>query len=343
MATNKLLTRVVAPTSDIPVGNDDDSFYSASDEHQWLHDHTYGITSDPLTQFACVLSAMVHDADHRGVPNFVLAREDKVLAQVYQNKSIAEQNSVDLAWKLLMQPRFLELRKCIYHDVSELSRFRQLVVNTLLATDIFDKELNELRKMRWDKAFTRQSKRRASAYENTVNRKATIVIEHLIQASDVAHTMQHWHIYQKWNERLFEEMYLAFKAGRVSKNPALSWYEGELGFYDNYIIPLAKKLTDCGVFGVSSDEYLNYATENRREWEAKGKKVVAMLVAKYADVDGEERDVVGKTHSRPASLNMKSNNSDHRPGIDPIRRPDSFNENAVNSRRSSFLRRNSAR
>lgn len=39
---------------------------------------------------------------------------------------------------------------------------------------------------------------------------------------------------------------------------------GELGFFDNYVIPLAKKLKECGVFGVSSDEYLNYALENRR-------------------------------------------------------------------------------
>jgi len=31
---------------------------------------------------------------------------------------------------------------------------------------------------------------------------------------------------------------------------------GEIGFYDFYIIPLAKKLDQCGVFGVSSDEYL---------------------------------------------------------------------------------------
>jgi hypothetical protein len=40
------------------------------------------------------------------------------------------------------------------------------------------------------------------------------------------------------------------------------------------IIPLAKKLKDCGVFGVSSDEYLDYATANRTEWEIKGKEIV---------------------------------------------------------------------
>jgi hypothetical protein len=39
--------------------------------------------------------------------------------------------------------------------------------------------------------------------EEDTNRKATIVIE-LIQASDVSHAMQHWHVYQKWNARLSE-------------------------------------------------------------------------------------------------------------------------------------------
>ena len=84
-------------------------------------------------------------------------------------------------------------------------------------------------------------------------------MEHIIQASDVAHTMQHWHVYQKWNRKLFSEMYLAFQNGRMAADPSTFWYKGELQFFDNYIIPLAKKLKDCQVFGVSSDEYLNYA------------------------------------------------------------------------------------
>lgn len=54
--------------------------------------------------------------------------------------------------------------------------------------------------------------------------------------------------------------------------------QGELGFFDFYIIPLAKKLKDCGVFGVSSDEYLNYAESNRREWELRGPAIVKEMV-----------------------------------------------------------------
>ena len=72
----------------------------------------------------------------------------------------------------------------------------------------------------------------------------------------------------------------AFKAGRADKNPSDFWYEGELGFFDFYIIPLAKKLRDCGVFGVSSDEFLNYAQRNRNEWEQKGQGIVETMVQK---------------------------------------------------------------
>ena len=70
------------------------------------------------------------------------------------------------------------------------------------------------------------------------------------------------------------EMYTAFRNGRADSDPSEGWYKGELGFFDFYIIPLAKKLGTCGVFGVSSDEYLNYAQENRKEWTNEGHKLV---------------------------------------------------------------------
>ena len=110
------------------------------------------------------------------------------------------------------------------------------------------------------------------------NLQATIVIEHLMQASDVAHTMQHWHVYRRWNRNLFREIYFAYRNGRVKANPYDFWYAGELSFFDNYIIPLAKKLKDCNVFGVSSDEYLNYAEKNRAEWEARGREIVSEMM-----------------------------------------------------------------
>jgi len=264
--------------SDVDDDKEDHEIQSA------LHDHTYGITSDPLTQFAVVFSALIHDVDHTGAPNSQLIREDASIAAIYKGQSVAEQNSVDLAWSLLMDDSFTELRNAICHTKDEKTRFRQLVVNVVLATDIVDKDLKQLRNARWEKAFKKEeggTNLLECGSHDAVNRKATIILEHLIQASDISHTMQHWHIYRKWNEMFFQENLLAYHEGRADKDPTEYWYKGEIGFFDFYIIPLAKKLKECGVFGVSCDEYLNYAETNRREWELRGEEVVAEMAAKY--------------------------------------------------------------
>merc|ERR1711957_668642 len=241
---------------------------------------TFGISSDPLTKFAIVFSALIHDVDHQGVTNFQLAKERDPMALIYENKSVLEQHSLDLAWSLLSESTFKDLRECIYATQGEYNRFRQLSVNCVLATDIFDKEMKSFRDSRWEKAFKpshEDSITRSQNYDDW-NRKATITIECIIQASDVAHTMQHWMVYQRWNKCLFDEMYTAYKNGRSDKDPALGWYEGELWFFDNYIIPLATKLQECEVFGVTCDEFLDFANENRREWSVKGRDIVAQML-----------------------------------------------------------------
>jgi hypothetical protein len=284
-----------------------------------------------LTHFAVVFSALIHDTDHRGVSNPQLAKEIPVLGTKYRHKSVAEQNSVDLSWEMLMKPKYADLQRCIFATKEEYIRFRQLVVNTVLATDIFDSELKALRNMRWDRAFHSDevhggfdSVRRSSfirsesddseastSIDNDVsdnsanlltisedskkhrkqtstNRRATIVIEHIIQASDVAHTMQHWNVYKRWNEKLFQEMYVAYKMGRSPNDPSVGWYKGELWFFDNYVIPLAKKLDECGVFGVASDECLFSAIENRREWALKGESIVKEMLVRCKELGLEQ-------------------------------------------------------
>jgi 3'5'-cyclic nucleotide phosphodiesterase len=247
-----------------------------STDAQALHDHTYGITSDPLTQFACVFAALIHDVDHEGVPNAQLIKETSPIAMKYEGKSVAEQHSLALSWNLLMKAEFAALRQALCATIDEAKRFRQLVINAVMATDIMAPDLKELRQRRWTEAFNLRQLEESES--DTINRKATIVIEHLIQASDVCHTMQHWHVYRKWNECLFREMSKAYADGRAENNPAENWYKGELGFFDYYVIPLAKKLAECKVFGVSSDEFLSYAMKNRAEWEARGEEVVREMV-----------------------------------------------------------------
>jgi 3'5'-cyclic nucleotide phosphodiesterase len=142
---------------------------------------------DPISQFTVVFAALIHDVDHKGVPNTQLLKEGTETAMRY-GKSIAERHSVDVAWKLLMDPRFEDVRRIIYRTDAELIRFRQLLINCVLSTDISDPELRQLSKQQWEKAFgdsavieTEQAAR---------NRKATVVMSNLIRVSDISHTMQ---------------------------------------------------------------------------------------------------------------------------------------------------------
>jgi hypothetical protein len=90
LAVHKLLNRIVTP-EDV-----DYERRNAKKIASDLHDYTFGITSDPLTHFAVVLSALVHDADHTGVGNGELGQEDPALAQRYKTKAL--QNKTRSTW-----------------------------------------------------------------------------------------------------------------------------------------------------------------------------------------------------------------------------------------------------
>jgi hypothetical protein len=107
-------------------------------------DHTYGITSDPLTQFACVFAALIHDVIIR-VPNTQLVKGERHIATAYQGKSVAEQNSWTwpgtCSWTnssvISATPCAPRTRRCVGSA--------SLLSTPVMATDIMDKDLKALR------------------------------------------------------------------------------------------------------------------------------------------------------------------------------------------------------
>ena len=63
MSSTKLLSRIIAPED---LADDDDWNAKRRVFESKLHDTTFGITSDPITQFSVVFSALIHDCDHPG-------------------------------------------------------------------------------------------------------------------------------------------------------------------------------------------------------------------------------------------------------------------------------------
>ena len=93
-------------------------------------------------------------------------------------------------------------------------------------------------------------------------------------------------------------MWAAYSNGRAENDPTENWYKGEIGFFDSYIIPLATKLKDCGVFGTAGDEYLGNALRNKAEWIEKGELIVAEFEAK---IKRKSRSESESTHSLMSS------------------------------------------
>jgi hypothetical protein len=87
MSTVKLLQRVATT---------DEKKKNMSNQREF-YDYTFGISTDPLTKFAIVFSALIHDLDHDGVSNWQLVKEQHPIAVTYDGLSAMEQHSFNLA------------------------------------------------------------------------------------------------------------------------------------------------------------------------------------------------------------------------------------------------------
>lgn len=176
-----------------------------------------------------------------------------------------------------MDDAYADLRAAIYRTEEEKKLFRQILVNCVMATDLFDKQHNDRFESRWKVGFPDSTiPERVGASRNL---QATLIVETMVRAADIAHTMQHWQVYRKWNVRLFEETYQAFVDGRSSKDPSENWFQGELDFFDKVVVPIVRRLQHSGAFiGASTDSHLDYAEQNRVQWSEKGKDILAEMV-----------------------------------------------------------------
>jgi len=64
-----------------------------------------------------------------GVSNAQLVNEGVPIAAQYRERSVAEQNSLDISWSLLMTDTYAGLRLFLFDSDADMIRFRQLVVN----------------------------------------------------------------------------------------------------------------------------------------------------------------------------------------------------------------------
>ena len=250
-----------------------------------LDARTFSIDSDPIIQFAMIFSALIHDVDHMGVSNQQLVKNSSPLSSLYKKRCISEQNSVDISWWLLLTAEFDDLRSAIFSETSEKRRFRQVLVNSVIATDILDSKMVQHRDSNWNRAFVEKGKANRRTFmdaDEKRNLQVTSIVECIMQVADSNYRGQSYRTYLIWNERLFEEALTAYHAGMLEANPAIHWYKNELNYFDNLLMPLLSRLVGTGVFGGSGESYLTQALENRNAWKSGGEGMVQDMVDRFS-------------------------------------------------------------
>jgi hypothetical protein len=179
-------------------------------------------------------------------------------------------------------------------------RYRQCVVSLILSTDIFSQDRQRICQEKWTQSFdspkslgpVRESfssdlssldsfsqslfgsdvtSMGKSIYDrNSLDQvRASSILDHIIQAADVAPLLQDWKVFLLWSRNLYNEFWAAYVTGRgplVTQN----WYEGQIAFFDSYILPLAQRLEKSGLFGELGKIFHVNATALRSRWLEEG-------------------------------------------------------------------------
>jgi len=111
------------------------------------------------------------------------------------------------------------------------------------------------------------------------NLRTASTLELIIQAADVSHTMQIWSIFLKWNKLLLDELRDANKSNR-GPDCTGNWFQGQIDFFDGYILPLARRLEQCKIFGVLGSLFYENAMSNRSRWVEEGRTICHSILSR---------------------------------------------------------------
>jgi hypothetical protein len=96
----------------------------------------------------------------------------------------------------------------------------------------------------------------------------------------------------KWSNRLFLELKKAYVQGRGA-DPQEGWFKNQIGFLEAYLLPLARKLDDTGVFGDTRGSMFEKIVEDSKErWMKEGASCTTEIIREghllFPEADSED-------------------------------------------------------
>lgn len=188
------------------------------------------IENNPFIRFITVFAALIHDVKHLGVPNAQLREEGHPLTVVYCQGSYQERQSIQIALGVFIE-EFPELSTAILRLCP---LFLHLVTSAVLATDVASPDIQSKIRTRFERVVIIQDE------DVTELDKTLAVVEQILLLADVGHCSQGYDNFLNWNGSFFHECLNDYHEGR-GNDPRPGWHEGQLGFLEGYILPLAER------------------------------------------------------------------------------------------------------
>ncbi|CAG7834872.1 unnamed protein product [Allacma fusca] len=232
----------------------------ATGHRAWFNveESSYGIMGanfPPLELMAMYTAAAMHDYDHPGRTNAFLVTTHAPQAILYNDRSVLENHHAAAAWSLLLSSDNCNFLK--YLDKAEFKRFRYLVIEAILATDL-------------KRHFEILAEFNAKANEDDSpgidwNQEADrlLVMEMCIKLADINGPCKYHDIHVRWTTRIAEEFYeqgdeeerlgLPISPYMDRKHPQLAKLQES--FINHLVAPLCKACAEAGILpGYWEDE-----------------------------------------------------------------------------------------
>lgn len=230
---------------------------------------------------ALLFSAMIHDVGHLGVTNNTLINEGHPLAIRYSDISVAEMNSLSCGFEIL---NTFENNILLDHTVEERKKFRFLVVQIVLSTDIADQERKLILTQKYELACINKLKNGKVDLSVEGNRLSMLSL--IMRMADVGACVQNSDTCHIMSYRHYLEVRDAYNVNRgIMLNQKQHCLE-HIAFMESYTMVLFESLK---VTNILSDKLKNEMEENVNKnlnfWLTEGWELIASWYNNTNDTD----------------------------------------------------------
>ncbi|CAJ0931787.1 unnamed protein product, partial [Mesorhabditis belari] len=247
-----------APTPESPTaGNQRNS-------HLDLDASSVAESMSTLELMALYTAAAMHDFDHPGRTNAFLVSTEDSKAIMYNDRSVLENHHAAESWRLLQKKE-----NCFIEglDAAETKRFRYLVLEYILATDL---------KQHFEIIMAFNEKLADMELSNESDR--VLVAKMLIKLADINSPSKPYQLHRQWTERICEEFY---EQGDEEKRrgmvvtPYMDRSDPQVAklqdsFIAHVVSPLAVALNEAGLLpvlpGLEEAEIMINLKHNHQKW-----------------------------------------------------------------------------